>query len=123
MNPYIDKSLIAAAGFAATMAIVGISWLAYAGGALAYKAPDDDVLTAKQCIDNNTPNGSVEPFEEALVAEGIVNTELDKIRLTRGDMRRDHRAYARWVAHRTCRCRRQLDPRASDHQEKHGGCC
>jgi hypothetical protein len=52
------------------------------GGAQVNEATDDDKLSAEQCIENNTPNGSVEPFEEALVDAGIVNTELHKIRIT-----------------------------------------
>jgi hypothetical protein len=84
MGSYIDKSFIVASGFAATVTIVGMSWLAYAGAAQADKVTDDDLLTAEKCIGNNTINGSVEPFEESLVAEGIVNTDLDKITITHG---------------------------------------
>ena len=81
MRSYIDKSFIVAAGFAATVAIV--SCLACAGPAQVDTTTDDEVLTAEQCIDNNTP-GSVEPFEKALVREGIVNADFDKISMTRG---------------------------------------
>jgi hypothetical protein len=65
------------------VAIVGVSSLAYAGPAQGNKGTDDDLLTAEQCIDNNTA-GSVEPFEEELVAEGLVHTELNKINITHG---------------------------------------
>jgi hypothetical protein len=82
MSSYFDKSLKAVA-LAATVAIVGLSSLACAGPAQGNKVTDDDLLTAEQCIDNNTA-GSVEPFEEDLLAEGLVNTELDKISITRG---------------------------------------
>jgi hypothetical protein len=54
-----------------------MSWLACAGPAQVDKTTGDDVLTAEQCIDNHAIKGSVEPFEDALVAEGIVNTDLD----------------------------------------------
>jgi hypothetical protein len=82
MSAYFDKSL-KAVGLAATVAIVGVTSLAYAGLAQGNKGTDDDPLTAEQCIDNNTA-GSVEPFEEDLVAEGLVNTELNKISITQG---------------------------------------
>jgi hypothetical protein len=82
MSSYFDKSL-KAVGLAATLAIVGVSSLACAGLAQGNKVTDDDLLTAQQCIDNRTA-GSVEPFEEDLVAEGLVNTELNKIPITRG---------------------------------------
>src|SRR5918998_2681350 len=82
MRSHFDESLIRA-GLAATMTVVGLSWLAYAGAVHADMATYDELLTAERCIDNNT-TGSVEPFEEALIAEGIVNTELDKTNLTRG---------------------------------------
>src|SRR5918995_2930131 len=72
-----------AVGLAATVAVVGVSSLACAGPAQGNKVTDDDLLTAEQCIDNNTV-GSVEPFEEDLVAEGLVNTELNKISITQG---------------------------------------
>src|SRR5215212_579753 len=81
MSSYFDKSL-KAVGIAATVAIVGVTSLAYAGLAQGNKGTDDH-LTAEQCIDNNTA-GSVEPFEEDLVAEGLVNTELNKISITHG---------------------------------------
>src|SRR5918998_3996882 len=81
MRSHFDESLIRA-GLAATMTVVGLSWLAYAGAVHADMATYDELLTAERCIDNNT-TGSIEPFEEALIAEGIVNTELDKINLTR----------------------------------------
>jgi hypothetical protein len=84
MRSYIFKTFIVASGFAATVTIVGMSWLAFVGAAQADNPTDDDLLTAEQCIDNNTINGSVEPFEESLVAEGIVNTDLDKISITHG---------------------------------------
>jgi len=57
--------------------------LACAGPAQVDKATDKDSVTAEQCIDNKTP-GSVEPFEDALVQEGVVNADLDKIRITHG---------------------------------------
>src|SRR5215211_6799632 len=82
MSSYFDKSL-KAVGLAATLAIVGVSSLACAGPAQGNKVTDDDLLTAEQCIDNNTA-GSVESFEEDLVAEGLVNTELNKISMTHG---------------------------------------
>lgn len=82
MSSYFDKSL-KAVGLAATVAIVGVSSLACAGPAQGNQVTDDDLLTAEQCIDNNTA-GSVEPFEEELVAEGLVNTELNKIPITHG---------------------------------------
>ena len=81
MSSYFDKSL-KAVGLAATVAIVGVISLACTGPAQGNKVTDD-LLTAEQCIDNNTA-GSVEPFEEDLVAEGLVNTELNKIPITRG---------------------------------------
>jgi hypothetical protein len=81
MRTHFDESLVRA-GLAATMTVVGLSWLAYAGAVHADMATYDELLTAERCIDNNT-TGSIEPFEEALIAEGIVNTELDKINLTR----------------------------------------
>src|SRR5215211_1975505 len=81
MSSYFDKSL-KAVGIAATVAIVGVTSLAYAGLAQGNKGTDD-LLTAEQCIDNNTA-GSVESFEEDLVAEGLVNTELNKISMTHG---------------------------------------
>jgi len=83
MSSCFDKSLIAV-GFAATVAIVGVSGLAYAGPAQGNEATHDDLLTAEQCIDNNTTMGSVEPFEKALVAEGLINTRLNKISITHG---------------------------------------
>src|SRR5215212_3591742 len=79
MSSYFDKSL-KAVGIAATVAIVGVTSLAYAGLAQGNKGTDDH-LTAEQCIDNNTAR-SVEPFEEDLVAEGLVNSELNKITIT-----------------------------------------
>src|SRR5918994_1772380 len=82
MSSYFDKSLSKAVGLAATVAIVGVSSLACAGPAQGNKVTDD-LLTAQQCIDNKTA-GSVEPFEEDLVAEGLVNTELNKIPITHG---------------------------------------
>ena len=82
MSSYFDKSL-KAVGLAVTVAIVGVSSLACAGLAEGNKVTDDDLLTAEQCIDNYTA-GSVEPFEEDLVAEGLVNTELNKISITHG---------------------------------------
>src|SRR5215218_8653537 len=82
MSSYFDKSLIVV-GFAATVALVGVSGLACAGPALIDKTTDDDHLTAEQCIDDNTL-GSVEPYEQALVREGIVDTDLDEIRITHG---------------------------------------
>ena len=82
MSSYFDKSL-KAVGLAATVAIVGVLSLACSGPAQGYKVTDDDLLTAEQCIDNNTA-GSVASFEEDLVAEGLVNTELNKIPITRG---------------------------------------
>jgi hypothetical protein len=81
MSSYFDKSL-KAVGLAATLAIVGVSSLACTGPAQGNKVTDGH-LTAQQCIDNRTA-GSVEPFEEDLVAEGLVNTELNKIPITRG---------------------------------------
>jgi hypothetical protein len=81
MSSYFDKSL-KAVGLAATLAIVGVSSLVYAGPAQGNKVTDD-LLTAQQCIDNNTA-GSVEPFEKNLVAEGLVDTELNKISITHG---------------------------------------
>jgi hypothetical protein len=81
MSSYFDKGL-KAVGLAATLAIVGVSSLACAGPAQGNKVTDGH-LTAQQCIDNRTA-GSVEPFEEDLVAEGLVNTELNKIPVTRG---------------------------------------
>jgi hypothetical protein len=83
MRSYLYKSLIVA-GFASTMAVVSMSWLACAGPAQGDKTTDDDVLTAKRCIDNHTTKGSVEPFEDSLVAEGIVDGDLDKITITHG---------------------------------------
>jgi hypothetical protein len=82
MSSYFDKSL-KAVGLAATVAIVGVISLACSGPAQGYKVTDDDLLTAEQCIDNNTA-GSVASFEEDLVAEGLVNTELNKIPVTHG---------------------------------------
>src|SRR5215212_9728369 len=83
MRLCFDKSL-KAVGLAATVAIiVGVSGLACAGPALIDKTTDDDHLTAEQCIDDNTL-GSVEPYEQALVREGIVDTDLDEIRITHG---------------------------------------
>jgi hypothetical protein len=82
MSSYFDKGL-KAVGLAATVAMVGVSSLACAGPAQGNKVTDDDLLTAEQCIDNNTA-GSVEPFEEDLVAEGLVNTELNKIPISHG---------------------------------------
>src|SRR5215208_181986 len=82
MSSYFDKTL-KAVGLAATVAIVGVSSFACAGPAQGSKVTDDDLLTAEQCIDNNTA-GSVEPFEEELVAEGLVSTELNKISITHG---------------------------------------
>jgi hypothetical protein len=81
MNFYLDKGL-KAVGLAATVAIVGVISLVCAGPAQGNKVTDD-LLTAEQCIDNNTA-GSVEPFEEELVAEGLVSTELNKIPITHG---------------------------------------
>jgi hypothetical protein len=81
MSSYFDKSR-KAVGLAATVAIVGVSSLACAGPAQGNKVTDEH-MTAQQCIDNKTA-GSVEPFEEDLVAEGLVNTELNKIPITRG---------------------------------------
>jgi hypothetical protein len=81
MSSYFDKSL-KAVGLAVTVAIVGVSSLACAGPAQGNKVTDEH-MTAQQCIDNNTAD-SVEPFEEDLVAEGLVNTELNKIPITRG---------------------------------------
>jgi hypothetical protein len=81
MSSYFDKSL-KAFGLAATLAIVGVSSLACTGPAQGNKVTDGH-LTAQQCIDNRTA-GSVEPFEEDLFAEGLVNTELNKIPITRG---------------------------------------
>ncbi len=81
MSSYFDKSL-KAVGLAATLAIVGVSSLACTGPAQGNNVTDGH-LTAQQCIDNTTA-GSVEPFEEDLVAEGLVNTELNKIPITRG---------------------------------------
>jgi hypothetical protein len=81
VKPHVGKSVVAA-GFAATLAALWLSCMASYGGAQVNEATDDDKLSAEQCIENNTPNGSVEPFDEALVDEGIVNTELHKIRIT-----------------------------------------
>ena len=81
MSSYFDKSL-KAVGLAATLAIVGVSSLACTGPAQGNKVTDGH-LTAQQCIDNRTA-GSVEPYEEDLVAEGLVNTELNKIPITHG---------------------------------------
>src|SRR5687768_2956523 len=81
MSSYFDKSL-KAVGLAATLAIVGVSSLACTGPAQGNKVTDGH-LTAQQCIDNRTA-GSVEPYEEDLVAEGLVNAELNKIDITRG---------------------------------------
>ncbi len=78
MRSYFDKSPIAA-GFAATVAVVSMSWLACAGPAPVDKTTDKDDLTAEQCIDNHAVKGSVEPYEDTLVAEGIVDGDLDKI--------------------------------------------
>src|SRR5215203_3911164 len=82
MSSYFDKSLKAVA-LAATVAIVGMSSLACAVPAQGNKVTDNGLLTAEQCIDNKTA-GSVEPFEEDLVAEGLVDTELNKISITHG---------------------------------------
>ena len=82
MSSYFDKSLIVV-GFAATVALVGVSGLACASPALIDKTTDDDHLTAEQCIDDNTL-GSVEPYEQALVREGIVDADLDEISITHG---------------------------------------
>jgi hypothetical protein len=82
VRPHVGKSVVAA-GFAATLAALWLSCIASYGGAQVNEATDDDRMSAEQCIENNTTNGSVEPFEEALVDEGIVNTELHKIRITR----------------------------------------
>ena len=82
MSSYFDKSL-KAVGLATTVAIVGVSSLVCAGPAQGNKGTDDVPLTAEQCIDNNTA-GSVEPFEDDLIAEGLVTTELNKIPITRG---------------------------------------
>jgi hypothetical protein len=81
MSSYFDRSL-RAVGLAATLAIVVVSSLACTGPAQGNKVTDGH-MTAQQCIDNKTA-GSVEPFEEDLVAEGLVNTELNKIPITRG---------------------------------------
>jgi len=83
MRSYIDKRFILIAGFVANVAIVAVSCLACAGPAQVDKATDEGIVTAEQCIDEKTP-GSVEPFEKALVREGVVNADLDKIRMTRG---------------------------------------
>src|SRR5215216_2035412 len=81
MSSYFDK-ILKAVSLAATLAIVGVSSLACTGPAQGNKVTDG-LLTAEQCIDNNTA-GSVEPFEEDLVAEGLVNTEPNKISITHG---------------------------------------
>jgi hypothetical protein len=81
MSLYFDESL-RAVGLAATVAIVVVSSLACASPTQGNKVTDDH-MTAQQCIDNKTA-GSVEPFEEDLVAEGLVNTELNKINITQG---------------------------------------
>ena len=83
MRSYIGNGFIVAAGFMTTVTIVVTSSLACAGPAQVDKATDKDSVTAEQCIDNKTP-GSVEPFEDALVQEGVVNADLDKIRITHG---------------------------------------
>jgi hypothetical protein len=84
VRSYFDNRLIAA-GFMATVAMVSIGWLACAGPpAQVDKTTDDEVLTAKQCIDEHTTKGYVEPLEDALVAEGIVDADLDKLSFTHG---------------------------------------
>ena len=83
MDEAVDrKSVLAAVGFSAAVAIVVMHWLASGGAVQADKATHDQFLTAEQCIDNNSTNGSVEPFEDALVQEGVVNADLDKTRIT-----------------------------------------
>ena len=80
MSSYFDKSL-KAVGLAATVAIVGVSSLACAGPAQSNKVTDEH-MTAQQCIDNTTA-GSVEPFEEDLVAvvEGGVEATTELLKL------------------------------------------
>jgi hypothetical protein len=82
MSGYFDEGL-KAVGLAATVAIVGVISLVCAGPAQGNKVTDD-LLTAEQCIDNNTAGSSVESFQEDLIAEGLVSTELNKISLTHG---------------------------------------
>jgi hypothetical protein len=65
------------------MLTLGAGCLACAGPAQVDKATNETRLTAEQCIDKNT-TGSVEPFEKALVREGVVTADLDDIRMTKG---------------------------------------
>jgi len=82
MSSYFDKSL-KAVGLVATVAIVGVISLACSGPAQGNKVTHD-LLTAEQCIDNYTAGSSVESFQEDLIAEGLVSTELNKMSLTHG---------------------------------------
>jgi hypothetical protein len=59
MRSYLRKSLLAAV-FAAT--VTSLISLACAGPAMVEKAADENVLTAEQCIDDNSAVGSVEPL-------------------------------------------------------------
>ena len=81
MRSHFQRNLLAT-GFAATVTVMSLISLACAGSVGVESAADRNVLTAEQCIDNNSAAGSVEPLEEAIISAGVVDEDLGKITIT-----------------------------------------
>ena len=81
MRSHFQRNVLAT-GFAATVTVMSLISLACAGPAGVERAADKNVLTAEQCIDNNSAAGSVEPLEEVLTSAGVVDEDLGKITIT-----------------------------------------
>jgi hypothetical protein len=68
MKSYLEKGLLAA-GFAASVALAGVISSSCVGPEEVGKAANENVLTAEQCIDDNS-------------AAGVVERDLDKVTIT-----------------------------------------
>ena len=80
MRLYSIRYLIGT-GAAAVVVAFCVGWLVYDGVAPVDAAVDNDILTVGQCID---ANATIDPLEETLIEEGIIEENLLQTKVTNG---------------------------------------